>query len=361
MIKVAGQKPIDKKRIGRILVRSTNWVGDAVMTIPALEAIKENFPASNLTVLARPWVIPLLENNPGVDQVLPFKKGKGFLSNIVEVIRAASLIRGLGFDLALLFQNAFEAALLTCLGGIRFRVGYNTDGRRLLLSHAVIRDREILRQHQVEYYLGILRAFGWEAPSKDPSLHVAEKEMWAARTILSSHGIEEGDFVVGLSPGAIYGPAKRWPIERFALIGDWAAERWGARVLVMGSQTEKSLGENLGRLMKHHPVNLCGSTTLGEAMALIKRCRLFVSNDSGLMHVAAALRVPTVAVFGSTDPVATGPRGDTARIVRRPIACSPCLRPECPTDYRCMLSIGAEEVWKEMERLAEQVGHGFAG
>ena len=350
-MEVKGKASIDKTRIRRILIRSTNWVGDVVMTLPALEAVRANFPAATLSVLARPWVMPLLENHPAVNEVIPFTKGKGFLSDLLEITRVAGAIRRRGYDLAILFQNAFEAALLATLGGIGIRIGYNTDGRRLLLSHAVIRDREILRQHQVEYYLGILRAFGWEAPSKDPSLHVAEKDMRAARTILSSHGIEEGDFVVGLSPGAIYGPAKRWPIERFALIGDRAAERWGARVLVMGSQTEKSLGENLGRLMKHHPVNLCGSTTLGEAMALIKRCRLFVSNDSGLMHVAAALRVPTVAVFGSTDPVATGPRGDRARIVRRPIACSPCLRPECPTDYRCMLSIGAEEVWKEMEDL----------
>ena len=356
MIKVAGQKPIDKKRIGRILVRSTNWVGDAVMTIPALEAIKKNFPASNLTVLARPWVIPLLENNPGVDQVLPFKKGKGFLSNIVEVIRTASLIRGLGFDLAVLFQNAFEAALLTCLGGIRFRVGYNTDGRRLLLSHAIIRDDDILKQHQVEYYLSILRVMGWEAQTRDPRLFIAEKDAKSIQSLLLSKGMGQGDFILGMSPGAIFGPAKRWPPERFAAIGDRAVERWGARVLLMGSKGEKDICMLVNRSMKHSALNLCGMTTLGEAMALIDRCHFFVTNDSGLMHIAAALNVPMVAIFGSTDPVTTGPRSKNARIVRHRMDCSPCLKPECPIDYRCMYAIEPEEIWREMEILKEESG-----
>jgi len=266
-----------------------------------------------------------------------------FLNNIHKILHI--------LDLAVLFQNAFEAALIAYLGGIRTRIGYNTDGRRLLLSHAVIRDQAILKQHQVEYYLGILGAMGWAAPSKDPSLFVAEKDRKTIQTVLSSEGIKEEDLMVGLSPGAIYGPAKRWPAERFALIGDWAAERWGANVVLVGSDSEKDLGENLGRLMKETPLNLCGSTTLGEAMAAIKRCQLFVSNDSGLMHVAAALHVPTLAIFGSTDPVATGPRGDHTRIVRHPMNCSPCLKPECPTDYRCMLSIQAQEVWTEMEGM----------
>ena len=139
MLEVKGQKPIDKSKVNRILIRSTNWVGDAVMTIPAIEAVRENFPSSTLVVLARPWVAALLENHPAVDQVWAFRRGGGFFSDFFEMIRIIARVRRFGFDLAILLQNAFEAALLAFLGGIRYRIGYNTDGRGFLLSHAVIR------------------------------------------------------------------------------------------------------------------------------------------------------------------------------------------------------------------------------
>lgn len=346
-------KPIDKSKIHRILIRATNWVGDAVMTMPALEAVRENFPNAHITVLARPWVIALLETHPAVDEVIPYSRGNGFKDDFLEIIRVVRQIRAQGFDLAILFQNAFEAALLTRLGGIKNRVGYNTDGRGFLLSHGVRRRDDIMKGHQVEYYLAILSGMGWEAKSKDPALFVDPKEIERMEALLLTHGIHEGDFLVALSPGAIYGPAKRWPSERFALIGDWATEKWGAKVLIMGSEGEKAIGAEVKGTMKQPALDLSGMTSLEGAIALIKRCGFFVTNDSGLMHAAAALNVPLVAVFGSTDPVATGPRGPNSRIVRHETECAPCLKPECPEDYRCMLSIEPEEVWKEMEDLRQ--------
>jgi len=174
------------------------------------------------------------------------------------------------------------------------------------------------------------------------------------RSILLSKGIQQDDLLVGLSPGAIYGPAKRWPPERFATIGDWAIERWGAKVIVLGSQREQDICKSLSQTMKHTPVDVCGRTTLGEAMALIKRCHFFVTNDSGLMHVAAALGRPMVAIFGSTDPDATGPINQKAKIVKHDIECAPCLEPKCPLDFHCMLEIEPSEVWHEMEILKER-------
>lgn len=350
-MRVAGQKTIDRSRIKRVLVHATSWVGDIVMGIPALEAVRENFRTSTVVVLARPWVIPLIENHPAVNQVVPLRKGRGYLTDLVEFIRVAGLIRKMRFDLAILFQNAFAAALLAYLGDVRFRIGYNTDGRRLLLSHAVIRDDTILERHQVEYYVSILRAMGWEAHTKDPELYVDKKDMESIQSLLSSKGVEQHDFLLGLSPGAIYGPAKRWPPDRFAAIGDWAAERWGAKVIVMGSNRENDICTLVTQSMRHAPLNLCGRTTLGEVMALIKSCNFFVTNDSGLMHVAAALERPMVAIFGSTDPVVTGPRSKKAEIVQHDTACAPCLKSECPTDFHCMLDIEPDEVWKEMEIL----------
>jgi heptosyltransferase-2 len=356
MLRVSGHKPIDKTKIHRILIRTTNWVGDLVMTTPAIEAVRMNFPDSTLAVLARPWVTPLLENHPGVDHVLPLKTGNGYVSHMVEVIKTASLLRKMKFDLAIIFQNAFEAALLAYLGGISYRIGYNTDGRGFLLSHSVIRDIEALNVHQVEYYLSILRAMGWGAESRDPRLFVAEKDQEAIQSLLSSKGIGQDHLLLGLSPGAVFGPAKRWPAERFAAIGDWAAKRWGAKIVVLGSQGEGDICSVVTQSMAHNPVNLCGRTTLGEAMALIERCHFFVTNDSGLMHIAAALNVPLVAIFGSTDPVATGPRNEKARVVQQTVDCAPCLRPECPTDYRCMLGIEPEDVWRELEGLRDSLG-----
>jgi len=321
-----------------------------VMSLPAMEALRDIFPNAFIAVLARPWVTPLMEHNPAVDQVIPFQKKVGILEKTVDIIRISKTIRKMQFDLAILFQNAFEAALIAYLSGIKYRIGFNTDGRRFLLSHVVIKDHDLLKHHQVEHYLTLLRAMGWEAKTRDPVLTLNHEDMDFALSRLSSQGIKPDDRLIGLSPGAIFGPAKRWPPERFAVIGDWAAERWGAKTVLVGSAGEKDICKKVAQSMKNASIDLCGQTTLDEVMAVIKRCDLFVTNDSGLMHVAAALNVPTVAIFGSTDHVATGPRNPRARIVRHDLDCAPCLKRECPTHYDCMLGIEPEEVWKEMEK-----------
>lgn len=354
MNKVHGALPIDKSGIHRILLRATNWVGDAVMSLPALEAVREHFPEAHLTVLARPWVAPLYESHPAVNEVLPYRRGAGYWKDASEFLRVIRVVRSLHFDMAVLFQNAFEAALIARLAGIQIRVGYNTDGRGFLLSHSVVRGKEVLKLHQVEYYLTFLRALGWEAPTRDPVLKAHPEAVARIRTLLLSKGIGDHERLVGLSPGAAYGPAKRWPVERFAAIGSRAIREWGAKVVVVGTEKEKALGETLVSATGPGAVNFCGMTGLGDALALIRRCRMFVSNDSGLMHVAAALEVPTVAIFGSTDSIATGPRGKHARIVKQDMDCSPCLKPECPIGYRCLLAVQPEDVWRVMEQLGAE-------
>src|SRR4030042_3125548 len=245
MNKVRGALPIEKSKIRRILIRATNWVGDAVMSMPAFEAVRENFPEAHITVLARPWVTPLYESHPAVNEVIPYKRGHGVLKDSSEFLRVIRLIRALHFDMAVLFQNAFEAALIARLAGIKIRVGYNTDGRGFLLSHSVVRGTEVLNLHQVEYYLTVLRAMGWDAPTRDPALRSGPEAGARVRALLSSKGIKDQDLLVGISPGAAYGPAKRWPVERFAAIGDRAIKEWGARVVVIGAEKEKDLGGSL--------------------------------------------------------------------------------------------------------------------
>lgn len=351
---IKGRKPIDKSKIRKILIRATNWVGDMVISLPALEAVRENFPESRIVVLALPWVLPILDNHPAVDQVISFNKGNGYTSYLMGLLRTAGMIRKLNFDLAILFQNAFEAALLAYLGNIKYRVGYNTDGRSFLLTHPV--NKKIFKKgsHEVEYYLLILRAMGWNAIRKDPRLIVGSEHMEVAGSILQSKGINKDDLLLGLSPGAIFGPAKRWPAENFAAIGDYAADRWGAKVIIFGSKNEREICDSVANSMKNPCINICGRTDLMQAAAILKMCQYFVTNDSGLMHVAAAMEVPMIAIFGSTDHIATGPLSRKAKIVRHNTACAPCLKPECEKDFQCMLGIYPDDIWKELEILKEE-------
>ncbi len=354
-MKVSCGRRIEKGGIERILIRATNWVGDAIMTLPALEAVRENFPSSHITVLAKPWVAPLFENHPAVDRVLVFDKGNGARAGFVEMLRMSRIIRKERFDLAILFQNAFEAALLAFVGRIKQRVGYKTDGRGFMLTRGVSRTEKVLRLHQVGYYCAILRAVGWPADDRDPVLHIGREVREQAVGILKSNGVDSRDFIVGLSPGAVFGSAKRWPPDRFSEIGDRVVEKWGASVVVFGSGGERAIGDRVCAAMKRDALNLCGKTSLRVAMGAMSLCRFFVTNDSGLMHMASALGLPTVAVFGSTDHVTTGPRGPNARIVRCAASCAPCLKQECPTDHRCMLDITPEMVWETMEALRGDV------
>ena len=349
---------IDKSKIHRVLVRAPNWVGDAVMSLPALEALKENLPRSTVAVLAKPWVIPLLESHPSVDRAIPYEKRGAYPGALGDMLRTASEMKSLGFDLAVLFPNSFESALLAWLARIPYRLGYGTDGRGLLLSHAVPMSRKRMRNHaihQVEYYLGILEGVEWKAESKDPRLFLSDAVIGSARSLLRTQGVRDTDYLLGLSPGAAFGPAKRWSAEGFAKVADLASEKWGARVVILGSGSEREIGEEVIGRMKHPALNLCGRTGLGQAVAIIGQCHGFVTNDSGLMHVAAALNVPTVAVFGSTNPVATGPRSPRAKVVRNPVSCSPCLKAECADGYRCLVSIQPSQVWRELEELRDCV------
>lgn len=349
-------KEVSAKFGEKILVRAVNWVGDAVMTLPALDLLGENVPDSRILVLAKPWVAPVYGRHPAVDRVLIYGKRDGPRSGLGDMARTIGMLRNEKFDTAVLFQNAFEAAFLAWAAGIPRRIGYDGDGRGILLTDRISKGVFGPGSHQVEYYLSLLRAVGCSGESRGPSIAVQNNERAQSLGLLREYGIRENDLIVALSPGAMYGDAKRWPAERFAAVGDMASSRWGARVLVMGSGKEGAVCERTTSSMKSSAVNLCGKTSLDLAMAVIERCRMFVTNDSGLMHVAAAVGTPTVAVFGSTDHLATGPMGALTRIVRHPVDCAPCLKPECPGDFGCMTAIEPDEVWDAMERLMERSG-----
>ncbi|MBW2082386.1 MAG: lipopolysaccharide heptosyltransferase II [Deltaproteobacteria bacterium] len=346
---------IEKSKINRILVRSPNWIGDVVMSIPAIENLKYNCPSAWLTVVAKPWVKALLENNPCVDEILLYDPRNGYLAKPKSILKAAKSIRRGNYDTAVLFQNAFEAALLVWLGQVKYRIGYCTDGRGLLLNYGIPSVKNPHRGHQVEYYLNLLRCVGLKTPKGNPKLFLSAEQKEKARQFLSEYQINLNKATVGLGPGAMYGEAKRWPAERFARVADLAVEKWSANILIFGSNKEKAIGSAVEQSMRHKALNLCGKTSLKEAIGLLSTCNFFVTNDSGLMHVAAALGVPTLAIFGSTDPTATGPLSEKARIIYHDVDCAPCLKPSCTKDFKCMLSVQAEEVWEELAKLRKKV------
>lgn len=341
----------------KIVVRATNWVGDAVMSIPALQALRERFPAAHISILARPWVAGLYGREPFCDELIPYDAPRGWKGWSAKW-SAASDLRRREFDCAILFQNAFEAAALVRLAGIPERIGYARDGRSFLLTHAipVPRVRETPR-HQRFYYLELLkRAQLIESYSPDSAIRLAGARAAAQRgqERFQAAGIDSA--VIGVSPGAAYGGAKRWLPERFASAAMAVARERDAAIALFGSKQELNICEIVQQQVEAaggRCLNFAGRTTLAEFIELAAACDVYITNDSGPMHIASALGVPTVAIFGATDDEATGPTGAQSRVVRQPVECSPCLLRECPIDHRCMTGVTAERVAQVALSLVE--------
>jgi heptosyltransferase II len=343
-----------------ILIRGTNWVGDAVISIPAMREIRRLFPDAHISLLVRPWVRDVYSAVEFADEILIYDKSgshrgpAGFRKLVVDLRRRR-------FDMAILMQNAFKAALIALCAGIPRRVGYARDGRSFLLTDAVAIDPAVRRMHQVNYYLGILSALGFPTPLAGndrehlPSIAIGinDSDRITAREMLRSGGIAEGEIVIGLNPGAFYGEAKRWFADRYAAVADALADRYHARIVIFGSPADRAIAEEVAAKIRRTPLLLAGQTTLGQFMGLIKECSLLITNDSGPMHLAAALDVPQVAIFGSTSEVATGPLSPRAVVVKHAVHCNPCFLKKCPTDFQCMKGISVQQVIEAAQRILE--------
>jgi heptosyltransferase-2 len=344
----------------KIMVRATNWVGDAVISLPALEALRHRYAGSEIVLVTKPWVSDLYQHHPAVNRQIVYDsdgehRGANGFAKLIKALRAEQ------FDAAILFQNAFQAAWMAWRARIPVRLGYARDGRSSLLTDAIDVPPRAAYGHQAYYYLQLLfRAGVIEAPESprpidEPRLAIQDSEKKWAVNYLRLQGLEGPRFLVGLNPGAFYGPAKRWLPDRYALLADRLIGALHADVLIFGSPAERPLAETIARAMKHTPTIVAGETTLRQLMALLAQCRLIVTNDSGPMHLAAALGLPQVAIFGSTDERATGPLSSRARIVKHAIPCSPCLLRECPIDFRCMTGVTVEEVHRQALELVKEL------
>jgi heptosyltransferase-2 len=346
-----------ENRFRRILVRATNWVGDAVMSVPALQALREHNPLARISILARPWVAGLYGREAFCDEVIPYEAARGW-RGLNDKRRIGVELRARKFDCALLLQNAFEAAAMARWAGIPIRIGYDRDARGWLLTHPIpLPGAGEIPRHQRFYYLELLKRAklipGYE---KNAAIRLSGRTDAAdrGRARLRNAGIH--GVVVGVSPGAAYGSAKRWLPERFAEAASAIARERGAQAAVFGSKEETSICETVCQEIGRAGVachNFAGMTRLDEFVEMAAACELFLTNDSGAMHVASALGVPTVVVFGATDDEATGPTGDLSRIVRHAVDCSPCLLRECPIDHRCMTGVTASQV--------VEAAHGLVG
>ena len=339
-----------KEGIRRIVIRGPNWLGDAVMCEPALSQVRTLFPQAEITLLVKPGIADLLAQHPEVNRTLVYDD-RGRHAGLVGKWTLAAVLRRHRFDLAILFQNAFEAALISFLAGIPRRFGYATDGRTLLLTDPVTVPPRTAQRHQVEYYWDLLKPLGGHGPAPAPRLFVTPDESALIAGRLADAGIGPSDPVIGVNPGSTYGHAKRWLPDRYAEVVNRAVTdvqgRSGARVgvAILGAKGEEPLGKAIADQIKTRTVVCSGQTTVRELMALVKRCQLFLTNDTGPMHVAAAFKVPLVAVFGPTDWQTTSPFGVDAQLVRQPVSCAPCLLRECPIDHRCMTGVTVEQVY----------------
>jgi heptosyltransferase-2 len=357
-------KAIQTGGIKKILIRGVNWVGDAVLSIPAIMEVRKLFPEARISLLVNPWVRPIYSKVDFVDEVLEYDK-RGVHKGLPGLLRLTSDLKRRNFDMAILLQNAFEAAFIAFLARIPLRVGYARDGRSFILTHACTIEPEIRRLHQVYYYLGILSGIGltplkfWNQRPLPVPIHIGitDADQSAAVSMLRANGIHQDDLIIAINPGASYGEAKRWFPDRYAKTADELALKYGARIIILGAASDLETAQMVAANMTSRPVILAGKTTLGQMMGLLKQSSLLITNDSGPMHIAAALDVAQLAIFGSTSETATGPLSRNAAVIKHTVDCNPCFLRKCPTDFRCMKEITSEQVVQSAGAILEQAAN----
>ncbi len=337
------RRTFEPDRLRSILAVSPNWLGDAVLALPALANLRRTFPDASISLLVRPWLSQLFRSLPFIDELVELPR-RG------ELLWAATALRKRNFELALLLPNSFRTALISRLAGIPHRIGYVADGRGPLLTVGVCPSGGTTL-HQADSYLGLLRSLQWDAWFRPTECLFPQGSDAEAEKLLTGLGILPHALLIGMAPGAAYGTAKRWPADRFAAAADLLIDRLGATVLLFGSPREASLTGAIREQMRGTAIDLGGRTTLTELTGLLNRCTLLLTNDTGTMHLASALGVPCVALFGPTDPHRTGPLGTGHRILHDPAVCSPCRYRDCPVDHRCMQTLDVERVVAASEAL----------
>jgi heptosyltransferase-2 len=351
------------ENIKRVVVRGTNWVGDAVMTVPALRELRRVLPEAHITLAMRSFATGIFDDADFFDDLLVYDRGAGGLRDVLAQTREWKSRR---FDLAVLFPNSLAGPLIALLGRVPSRIGYAVQGRGLLLTHPVALPEWRKSRHESFYYLNIIAALEQLLVGQSQimdqqaaaDLRVSNNRRAQALEFLKEQGVRNGHPLVALCPGSVNSRAKRWPADRYALLADRLIAELDADVLLIGSAGELEVSLEVSRRMKHEPIVLAGKTDLAPAVAVLSQVDLLVTNDTGPAHVAAALDRPTLVIFGPTNPLTTRPLVSVAEIVRHPPDCAPCMLRDCPIDHRCMTAITPDEVF---ERAAAMLAPKLSG
>jgi heptosyltransferase-2 len=334
--------------IRRVVVRIPNWVGDVVIAVPALRELRGVLPQAHITVVSRPSTADIFIEADFVDEILVYDR-KG----LADTWTQAREWRGRKFDLALLFQNAFEAALIAFMARVPMRMGYATERRGSLLTHSLPSPSWKNERHESFYYLHLIaeleRLYSGQTRSETTEprfdLSVSADRKQEALRFLRGHGANLSAPLTVLCPGSINSRAKRWPAERYAELADCLAES-GSNVALIGSSAELDVAKEVGKHARTQPIVLTGKTSIAEAMAIISIADVLITNDTGPAHIGAALDTPTLVIFGPTNPLTTYPMSANAEIIRRAPDCAPCMLRDCPIDHRCMTAITPADVFE---------------
>lgn len=333
-----------------IIVRMPNWLGDLVMATPILHDLHLKWPKASITAMCQSNVAPLLQHDPNINEVFSYKRPSGWIHRRQHLDIIETLQHG-EFDLGILLTNSFSSAWWFWRGKVNNRIGFAANLRSFLLNKAVSFPKNIEKQHLVLTYKALLEPIGIPLSNTPPHLYVTASEQHAAKELLANfHASTDTHTIIGINPGAAYGSAKCWLPERFKEITTRLLQNPRYVVVYFGDPSGAPLVNDICKGMGDRVINLAGKTSLRELLALILQCSIFLTNDSGPMHIASALGVPLVALFGSTSDVKTGPySGGT--VIHKHVECSPCYKRVCPIDFRCMKRIEVDEVYESIIKL----------
>jgi len=340
----------------RILIVNVNWVGDVLFSTPAIRAIRKRYPQAYIACMVVPRCREVLELNPYLDELLIYDEQKEY-KGLGGKLRLIAALKSRRFDMVFLFHRSLTRTLMVALSGIKERVGIYNPKRGFLLTKKVEPQKSGV--HKVEQFLNIVKAKDIPPAGRNMELFISKEDEAFAREYLNSQGIKAGKPIIVLNPGGNWN-LKRWPAANFAKLGDKLADLFGAQIIITGAEKDVELGNAIAGMMKHRPAVTCGKTTLRQLAAVMRRADLVISNDSGPMHIAVSQGVKTIALFGPTDPKATGPYGGGKYVVIQ----KPPGKPECEItcynlrceDNSCMKAITIEDVIKAAETLLKRKG-----
>ena len=324
----------------RIVVKEVNWLGDLVMSLPALRAIRRSFPGAHISVLTKSELASFFDGVDWIDEVIPYSVHRG-IHGLGDRRAVVNTIRSRGFDLAVLFPNSFESALWVRMAQVPHRAGYISDGRGLMLTHKLKPPPRAMNGHQVHYWLAMVQStIGASGNPQDFALTADPNHLHEMGGWLDAHRRRKGSPLIAIAPAASFGPAKQWPMMHFVQLINDLAERHDAECVLVGASSERPQCASIASASRRGAVIAAGETSVGQLLALLKVADGFVGNDSGAMHLAAALGRPTVGIFGSTNPARTGPLGPRTRVLWQHLICSPCLARTCRFGhYNCLREI----------------------